>query len=176
MKRAAATLLALCAAAPAAAPVFAQGFDPAALDLPALVECRATVPDYNGFAFWLATEPGAADALGWAETQTPNLFLREFRMPGAVEAFGRSSDTVVFTATGPMLVLDGVSAPDLAAALGLSVFYASGDKFLAEKVVEEREDKDGSLTARSRIALNVSTVDTHPGKVLAGCSYTLEIG
>ena len=134
------------------------------------------MPDYNGLAFRLATEPGAVDALGWRETQSPNLFLREFRLPAAIEAFGRSSDTIVFTATGPMLVLEGVSAPELAAALGLSVFYASGEKFLAEKTVFEAEDKEGELTARTRIALNVSTVDTHPGKVLAGCSYTLEIG
>jgi hypothetical protein len=176
MRNAAAASLCLLAAMPAAAPALAQDYDPATHDLPALVECRATVPEYNSFAFWLATEPGAVDALGWVETQQPNLFLREFRMRDSVPAFGHASDVVVFTATGPMLVVDGVSAPDLAATLGLSVFYASGEKFLAEKVVEEREEKQGDLTARSRIAINVSTVDTHPGKVLAGCSYTLEIG
>lgn len=172
MKRFAAALLSLAGALPAAA----QGLSSGPVDLPALVECRATVPDYNGFAFRLATEPDVADALGWVETQQPNLFLRQFELPAPVEAFGHSSSTLAFTATGPMLVLEGVSAPDLAAALGLSVFHASGEKFLAEKVVEEREEKDGTLTARTRIALNVSTVDTHPGKVLAGCSYTLEIG
>lgn len=172
MRYAAAALASLLGALPAAA----QDFSPATLDLPAFVECRRTVPDYNSFGFWLATEPGAVEALGWVETQQPNLFLREFRMKAVVEAFGHTSQTVAFTPTGPMLVLDGVSAPDLAASLGLSVFHASGDKFLAEKVVYEAEEKDGSLTARSRIAINVSTVDTHPGKVLAGCSYTFEIG
>lgn len=176
MRYAAAALLLACGAVPAAAPVLAQDFDPAVLDLPAFVECRKTVPDYNSFGFWLATEPGAADTLGWVETQQPNLFLREFRMKASAEAFGHVSDTVAFTPTGPMLMLDGVSAPDLAASLGLSVFHASGDKFLAEKVVFEAEEKEGELTARSRIAINVSTVDTHPGKVLAGCSYTFEIG
>jgi hypothetical protein len=176
MRCTAAALLLACGAVPAAAPALAQDFDPATLDLPALVECRKTVPEYNSFGFWLATEPGAADRLDWVETQQPNLFLREFRMKAAVEVFGHASATVAFTPTGPMLVLDGVSAPDLAASLGLPVFHASGEKFLAEKVVYEAEEKDGSLTARSRIAINVSTVDTHPGKVLAGCSYTFEIG
>jgi hypothetical protein len=172
MRRAAAVLVSIAAAFPVAA----QDFDTTTLDLPALIECRAEVADYNGFAFWLATDPGAAVALGWRETQQPNLFLREFELPLAVEAFGHASDTVVFTSTGPMLVLDGVDAATLAATLGLAVFHASGTKFLAEKVVHEAEEKEGELTARSRIALNVSTVDTHPGKVLAGCSYTLEIG
>jgi hypothetical protein len=176
MKRTAAALASLLGALPAPAPALAQDFSPDTLDLPAFVECRRTVPDHNSFGFWLATEPGAPAWLGWVETQQPNLFLRVFRMKAPAQAFGHASHSVAFTPTGPMLILDGVSAPELAESLGLSVFHASGEKFLAEKVVYEAEEKEGELTARSRIAINVSTVDTHPGKVLAGCSYTFEIG
>lgn len=173
MRRAAAALLALFAVLPAAA----QDFDLDTLDLPALIECRKTVPDYNSFALWMSMTPGALIALGWAETGSGgNVYLRQFHMGDAVEAFGHVSNTIVFTATGPMLVLDGVQARALASELGLATFYSQGDKFLAEKVVFEAEEKDGSLTARSRIAINVSTVASHPGQVLAGCSYTLEIG
>lgn len=31
------------------------------------------------------------------------------------------------------------------------------------------------MTFATRISLNVSTVETHPGKVLAGCSYKIEV-
>ncbi len=170
--RCAAGLILLAGALPAAA----QDFDPATLDLPALGEGRSTIPDYNAFGFWLSTEPGAVEQLGWSEVPTDNMFLREFALSQPLSAFGHRSSNVAFTPSGPMLVIDGIDAAALAAELGLSVFHASGEKFLAEKVVSETEEKDGGLTARGRIAINVSTVDTHPGKVLAGCSYTFEIG
>ena len=44
----AAGLIGLVLAGPAAA-----DFDPAALDLAALIECRADIKAYNGFAIWL---------------------------------------------------------------------------------------------------------------------------
>ena len=125
----------------AALPAAAQDFDPATLDLPALVECRATIPDYNAFGFWLSTEPDAASRLGWREVQSSNMFLREFRLDRPLAAFGRTAATVAFTPSGPMAVFDGEDAAKLATVLGLSVFHASGDKFLAEKVIFEGEDK-----------------------------------
>ena len=164
--------VAIVAASPTAE---AQDFDPATLDLAALLECRADVPTYNGFAFWLAGEPDAADELGWRETVTDNPFLRQYEMAAPVSVFGRQTSTVVFTATGPMAVLDGVSASDLARQLGIAPAVSTPEKFLGEKlVVESTEEADG-VTYATRISLNVSTVDTHPGKVLAGCSYAVAV-
>lgn len=154
----------------------AMDFDPATLDLSALVECRATIDDYNGFGLWLFADSAAPGRLGWREVSTPNIMLREYRMDTAVEAFGQRSRFVAFTPTGPMLVLDGVRAAELASKLGLSVFYQSGEKFLGERPVMESTKVEGDLTTRARIAINVSTVDSHPGKVLAGCSYSIEVG
>jgi hypothetical protein len=39
-------------------------FDPATLDLAALIECKADIKTYNGFAIWLMEEPDAAAKLG----------------------------------------------------------------------------------------------------------------
>lgn len=150
-------------------------FDPASVDLVALIECRADVPDYTGFALWLGGEPGAAGTLGWKEVSSGNPFLRQYRLPAPLHVFGHETTAIVFTATGPMAVLDGVAAPELARKLAVPATISTPDKFLGEKVVvDETEVADGTTFA-THIALNVSTVDSHPGEVLAGCSYAIEV-
>ncbi|QKC81027.1 hypothetical protein [Mesorhizobium sp. NZP2077] len=159
-----------------ATPAMAETFDPSSLELAALIECRADVPAYNSFALWLGGEPGAAGTLGWKEVPSGNPFLRQYRLPAPVHVFRHETGTIVFTATGPMAVLDGIAAPELARQLGVPATVSSPDKFLGEKVMAERTEDSGGVTFATRIALSVSTVDTHPGQTLAGCSYALEIG
>lgn len=89
-------------------------YDPASLDLAALIECRADVSAYTGYALWLAGDPGAASTLGWKEVPSGNAFLRQYRLPAPTRVFGRETATIVFTASGPMAVLDGIAAADLA--------------------------------------------------------------
>jgi hypothetical protein len=153
----------------------AEDFDPASLNLATLIECRADVPIYNGLALWLSGEPGAADRLGWKEVPSGNPFLRQYQLPAPVHVFGRETATIVFTATGPMAVLDGIAAPDLARQLDIPATVSTPDKFLGEKVVAESTEDTSGVTLATRITLNVSTVDTHPGKTLAGCSYVLDV-
>ncbi|MBB6465915.1 hypothetical protein HNQ96_001773 [Aminobacter lissarensis] len=159
----------------AALPAAAQEFDPATLDLPALVECRTDAPAYTSFALWLAGEPDAASTLGWRAVDSGNPFLSQYELVKPLAAFGMKTSTIVFTSSGPMAVLDGLSAPDLAKKLGIAPMLATPQKFLGEKVVSEKTETSESVTLATRISLNVSTVETHPGKVLAGCSYVLEI-
>ncbi|RWK93490.1 MAG: hypothetical protein EOR45_26830 [Mesorhizobium sp.] len=153
----------------------AEEFDPTSLDLAALIECRADVPAYNGLAFWLSGEAGAAEKLGWKEVPAGNPFLRQYELPATVRVFGYETASIVFTATGPLAALDGVSAPDLARELGISPEVATPEKFLGEKIVVESSEEADGMTFSTRIGLNVSTVDSHPGKVLAGCSYALDV-
>ncbi|WP_244480486.1 hypothetical protein [Mesorhizobium sp. Root554] len=158
-----------------AAPAAAQDFDPTALDLATLIECRANAPAYNGFALWFSGEPDAADKLGWRPVDAGNFLLQQYEMSAPVNVFGHTTETVAFTSTGLMAVLDGVSAPELATERGIVPLIATRDKFLGEKVlVDDSEIVDG-ITYATRISLNVSTVDSHPGKVLAGCSYAIEV-
>ena len=158
-----------------AAPALAEDFDPASLDLAALIECRADVPAYTGYALWLAGDPGAASTLGWKEVPSGNAFLRQYQLPAPTHVFGRETGTIVFTASGPMAVLDGITAPDLARQLDVPATVSSPDKFLGEKVVAESTDDTGCVSLSTRITLNVSTVASHPGKTLAGCSYMLDV-
>lgn len=165
---------ALCLLA-AALPAAADEFDPATLDLPALVECRVDVPAYTSFAFWLAGEPDAAGKLGWRAIDSGNPFLSQYEMDKPLTAFGLETKTIVFTSSGPMAVLDGVTVSELAKKLGIEPTLSTSQKFLGEKVVSEKTETAESVTLATRISLNVSTVETHPGKVLAGCSYVLEV-
>lgn len=158
-----------------ATPAMAENYDPASLDLAALIECRADVPAYNGFALWLSGEPGAADTLGWKEVPSGNPFLRQYQLPAPVHVFGRETGTIVFTATGSMAVLDGIPAPELVRRLSVPATVSMPDKFLGEKVVAESTEDTGGVSLSTRITLNVSTVDTHPGKTLAGCSYAFDV-
>ncbi|KQU92171.1 hypothetical protein ASD12_04360 [Mesorhizobium sp. Root102] len=158
-----------------ATPTAGQEFDPASLDLAALIECKASVSAYNNFAFWISDGPVALEKLGWKEATSGNLFLKQYDLPEPVRTFGREASSIVFTATGPMAVLDGISAPDLGHELGIVPTVSTAEKFLGEKaVVGSTEDANGIKT-ETRIALNVSTVDSHPGKTLAGCSYALNV-
>lgn len=159
----------------AASPVAAQDFDPAALDLPALVECRSDLPTYNGFAFWLTGEPDAAGRLGWRKVESGNPFLSQYELEKPLAAFGAETKTLVFTSSGPMAVLDGIAAADLAKRLGIEPMISTPQKFLGEKVVSEKTETSEGVTFATRISLNVSTVETHPDKVLAGCSYKIEV-
>ena len=36
-------------------------------------------------------------------------------------------------------------------------------------------NRDLGMTFETRVALNVSTLDSHPGKTLVGCSYKVEV-
>lgn len=159
-----------------ATPAMAEDFDPASLDLAALIECRADVPAYNGFALWLAGEPDAARKLSWKEVPSGNPFLNQYRLPAPVHVFGRETGTIAFTATGPMAVLDGIAAPDLARQLDVPATVSTPNKFLGEKIMAESTEDTGGVRLSTRITLNVSTVDSHPGKVLAGCSYAIDVG
>ncbi|RWE36876.1 MAG: hypothetical protein EOS78_16390 [Mesorhizobium sp.] len=153
----------------------ANDHDSASLDIAALIECRVDVPSYNGFALWLASEPGAAKALSWKEVPSGNPFLRQYNLPAPVHVFGRETGAIVFTATGPMAVLDGIAAPDLARQLDVPATVSMPGKFLGEKVVAENTEEAGGVSLVTRITLNVSTVESHPGKTLAGCSYALDV-
>ena len=167
-------ILALILSAGAASAADAE-FDPSAVDLASLIECRADARTYNGFALWLAGESGAAEALGWQEVASDNSFLKEYRLPAPIRVFDHDAAVVAFTASGPMAVLDAIEPVELANKLGIVPEIETAGKFLGEKVVLEAKDEDLGMVFDTRITLNVSTVDSHPGKTLAGCSYKVEV-
>lgn len=150
-------------------------YDPSSVDLPALIECRSDVPTSNSFALWLSDQPNAPAKLGWKEARAGNLFLKQYELPAPLGVFGRETASIVFTTSGPMAMFEDVSAADLAQALGVTAPISTPEKFLGEKVVIESSEQADRMTFATRIALNISTVESHPGKTLAGCSYALDV-
>ena len=154
--------------------------DPSKIDLAKLIECTTyDVPSYNNFALWL-TGPESSKAMkqfGMSELPSDNPFLREFQLSLPVTVFGRRTNRIVFTSTGPLAVLDEADSHSLAKQLGVTASVDQPNKFLGEKVVLSHKDQQANsdTVLETRISLNVSTVDTHPGKTLAGCSYSIEV-
>ncbi|MCD9007537.1 hypothetical protein LDO31_15080 [Luteimonas sp. XNQY3] len=151
---------------------------PTAADLPALIECRDhDVSAWLGFAFPLfQDEDGSvARALGLTAEDSATPWLRQYRLERPITAFGRSTDRIVFTNAGVMGVFDEADPHPLAEQLRIQPMLDTPAKYLGEAVVAESEERhdDGGVAYRTRITHDVSTLDSHPGKTLAGCSYRM---
>lgn len=153
----------------------AQDFNPTELDLEKMIRCEMEARDYNGFAMWFATEPEAARQLGWTPVAQDNPLLSQFALSTPVNVFGQETETIAFTATGPLAVLRNIEAGELAASLDVQSIHDAAGKFLGEKVLVQETEDVGGTTIETTVSLNVSTVDTHPGVTLAGCSYRVEM-
>lgn len=153
----------------------ADEFDPTSLDLPRMISCEMAARDYGQFAMWFAVEPDAPGKLGWTAVESANPLLGQFALPQPIDVFGYVVDTIVFTGTGPLALLSGISPRELADRLGVTPVVDTPEKFLGEKVLLQRTEEAGGVATETTVSLNVSTVDSHPGVTLAGCSYRIEV-
>jgi hypothetical protein len=158
----------------------AAEFDPATLDMAKLIECRTYAPpQYNALAFWLMEDQGKAARarFGLSETRSANPMLKTYALETPLTVFGRQTRQIAFTSSGPMAILDEADPHPLARELGVEPAVDVPGKFLAEREISASSEtpKKGGMTFNSRVALNVSTVTSHPGKTLAGCSYVVDM-
>jgi hypothetical protein len=178
MKHLAAAAIALGLSCPAAAETNPDAFDATAIDLPAYIECRAAdIAAYQGFARHLAENEDAVEqALGLTEENSGNPMLKQYRLTKPITVFGRRADRIAFTASGVMALLAETDPHPIAKEIGVEPAFDRPGKYLGEKIVSEKEERiDTDTRFRSRIALNVSTVDSHPGRTLTGCTYSVEV-
>jgi len=76
-----------------------------------------------------------------------------------------------------MAVLDQADPRPLAKQLALEIGYDQDGKFMAGRELVSRDvidPKTGEAQIES-IILSVSTVASHPGRTLAGCTYSLDL-
>lgn len=172
----------LVAALLAAGPAMAAGdedFDPASVRIEDALACKLDVRAYNGFAFWLAGSDDGARQLGWTkQLDGPNPMLLEYRLPATIEAFGQRTDRIAFTSNAVVALLPGMDPAALAKRLDVENILPAANRFLGERVVARTTETDDTLGMRFTYvtALSVSTVASHPGLTLAGCSYRVEEG
>lgn len=144
-------------------------------DLPALIQCRAESTAWGVLAISFMDDPGRPAALGWVALEWQNPFLQEYDLPSDIRVFGHDTGRIALTASGVMGVLGGVDAAELGASLGVTAVPAGPGQYLGEKLVLEKTTESDGFKLRTRVSINVSTIDTHPGKTLAGCSYVVDI-
>lgn len=140
-----------------------------------MIECRAARSELGALAAAISTDPDAAADYGLRRMESPNMLVLEYATDSPVEAFGMRTSRIAFVSFGLVGLFEDADAPALARQYDVIPVIDSDDKFLGEKLISETVEDDSSLKMRfrTRIALNVSTVDTHPGIVLAGCTYAV---
>ncbi len=149
---------------------------PATLDLPALIECRQRVADYDAVAPVVA-DPLKAVANGLQPLEQRNQFMSEYRLASPITVFGQRVEYITVSGASIMAILDVADPRPLAKGLALEDGVDNPDKFMAGREVVARDVTDprtGEPMIES-IILSVSTVKSHPGKTLAGCTYSLDL-
>lgn len=171
-----ATLL-LSASATAQDAASEDDFDPSTMTLEDIIACKTDVPSYNSFVFWFHDNKAAHKHYGLTAIKGGgNPFLSEYRLAKPINVFGQTTSHIAFSSSALLAVLSGVTPEQMAEQLEVRDGGDFMGKYLAEKVVSEEriDDKDLDLHATKRITLNVSTVTSHPDRVLVGCSYRVK--
>lgn len=146
------------------------------IDLPALIECRGSVADHAALAAALAT-PLDAVAHGLQPLPQTNPFMTEYRPARTLTVFGQPAEQIAVAGASIMAVLDLPDPRPLAATLKLDAAVDQPDKFMAGRELVSRDVTD-PVTGEAQIEsiiLSLSTVQSHPGKTLAGCTYSLDL-
>ncbi len=145
-------------------------------DLAALIECRGDLGQLAALAPMLE-DPLKAVAQGWQPLPQANMFMSEYRLLTPIRVFGQDTDHIAFSGGGVVAVLDLADPRPLAKQLALETAVDTPTKAMFGKEVRSEEVRDpasGKALIDSAV-LNVSTVSSHPGKTLAGCSYSLDL-
>ncbi|MBB6338785.1 hypothetical protein FHR59_003048 [Xanthomonas arboricola] len=149
---------------------------PAHPDLPALIECRQRIGDFNALAPVLA-DPLKAVALGWTPLDQANLFMTEYTLNTPINVFGHSTTHIAFSGASVMALLDLPDPRPLAKQLNLELGVDNADKVMygRELVSEDTTNPKTGEAMIESIVLSVSNVKSHPGKTVVGCGYSLDL-
>jgi hypothetical protein len=156
-------------------PLTATARDPRP-DLAALIECRGDLGQLAALAPVLE-DPLKAVALGWEPLPQANMFMSEYRLLAPIRVFGHDTQYIAFSGGGVAALLDLPDPRPLAKQLELETAIDTPAKAMFGKEVRSDEVHD-SATGKVLIdsaVLNVSNVSSHPGKTLAGCSYSQDL-
>jgi len=153
-----------------------SGASAATLDVAALVECRQDVAAHAALTAAVA-DPLKAVANGLQPLPRQNQFMDEFRLATPITVFGHRTERVALAGASIMAVLDEPDPRPLASTLELETGYDADGKFMAGRELVSRDMRDpGTGEAQiESIILSISTVQSHPGKTLAGCTYSLDL-
>jgi len=146
---------------------------PHKVDVAQMVACKYDVPTFNDYAMALGASGEGAAALGLTRIEdTPNPFMHEYQLAAPIDVLGWRTQRVALASGALLAVLDQVKPQDVAQRLGIEEALRDDDfKYMAMRVAHHTQEKVSSSTLNTVISHEVSTVITHPGQVLVGCSY-----
>jgi len=150
-------------------------WDPAQVNLSALISCQGQPEQFLALAIAIQ-DPLKAVSLGWRPLPQTNMFMTEYALNAPVTVFGHDSQHIAFAGSSVMAVLDLPDPRTLAKQLGLEAAVDTPEKAMFGKEVLSEETTDeasGTVLIRSAV-LSVSNVTSHPGKTLAGCTYSID--
>lgn len=148
---------------------------PKPVDLAALVECRGELEEFRALTPALE-DPLQAVARGWRPLPQVNLFMTEFALTAPITVFGHATDHIAFSGDSILAIVELPDPRPLARQLELETGIDTPAKAMFGKEVRSTEVADprtGEMLIES-VVLAVSNVDSHPGKTLVGCSYSLD--
>ncbi len=193
---------AMAAVVPTAVWAQTEDPDPAAIDIVDAIECRLDAPTFNALLFALGDDVEMVQKRGWTKVGSKNLMLAEYKLSKPITVAGHyQTRRIAFTSSAVLAILDLPDPAPLARELGITNAADSGQlldalrkegpvpsemaeamrrsgKFLGEKVVSDTTEKATAETrfgSHTVIARNLSTVTSHPGKTLYGCSYRITV-
>lgn len=163
-----------------ASPTTAQSdeeFDPAKVDVVDAINCAIDARAYMGFSVTLGDEDGGYRKRGWIKQESGNSFLSQYRLPAPIDIAGHQTSTIVFSSNAVLAVLDIADPAELAKQQKIENIVPSSAKFLGEREILNKVEKDpeNGWTITTRVTRNLSTVSSHPGKTLLGCSYVTDV-
>ena len=136
------------------------------------LECRAKFEEYTSFALGDFQDEQFKKSIGLKQIKQANSFIQEYELAKAIDVYGYSTKRLAFTSSGVMAIVNEKNPVQLAEKLQLSVEYNRGGKILATKTISETKPETiGGMQVWQKISKDLSTVTSHPGKILLGCSY-----
>lgn len=132
-----------------------------------MLECKISHEEYWDFAYGVLQNENSKKRLGMQKIKQDNPFIEEYKLSIPITIYGYTTDHIAFTSAGVMAIVDEKNPKQLAKKLNMNIEFDSGDKILATKIISPSEPKyfDPFL------ALDLSTITSHPNKTLIGCSY-----
>lgn len=145
-------------------------------DWAAMIECRTPASEYLDFVMGDFQQARYKARLKIKRIAQDNPFINEYELPVLITAYGYDTRRIVFTSSGIMAVVDEQEPAQLAKRLGLDIAYQQGEKILASKLISKTQPEPyiNDVMMWQEVARDLSTVDTHPGKTLVGCSYDIK--
>lgn len=152
-------------------------YDPDAVNVVDAINCKLDARQYMGFSVTLSAEDGGFKKRGWKKQESGNLFLSQYLLPSPINVAGYKTNKIVFSANAVLAVLDVADPSKLALQEKIQNSFPGSDKFLGERELINKVEKDQETgwTVTTRITRNISTVSSHPGKTLVGCSYDMNV-